>query len=199
MTIENMVVTLNRVPEIRAIVDSGTDWTVLAGFALTAVAVLVGAWVSIFTFKKTANNQMVLAKAVALKESRQAWINELRDTCSDYIAAIGLLQAHADGSEAHGAFIQIVKADDPATAAGLKETWEGEKRKLLMTAFSLSAKIQLLSNPKEPAFVQLATEVLSALEHASTPGGGVYGNCGRIVVLAQQILKIEWNRAKEMQ
>ncbi|AZP72822.1 hypothetical protein EJJ20_29915 [Pseudomonas poae] len=152
-----------------------------------------------FHIQKTANNQMVLAKAVALKESRQAWINELRDTCSDYIAAIGLLQAHADGSEAHGAFIQIVKADDPATAAGLKETWEGEKRKLLMTAFSLSAKIQLLSNPKEPAFVQLATEVLSALEHASTPGGGVYGNCGRIVVLAQQILKIEWNRAKEMQ
>lgn len=46
--------------------DSGTDWTVLVGFALTALAVFAGAWVSIFTFKKTAHSQMILAKAVAL-------------------------------------------------------------------------------------------------------------------------------------
>lgn len=194
-----MVVTLNRVPEIRAVVDSGTDWTVVFGFALTAIAVLVGAWVSIFTFKKTANNQMILAKAVALKESRQAWINDLRDTCAEYIAAIGLLQAHATGAESHDAFIENVRAHDQAAAAGLKESWEAEKRRLLMTSFSLSSKIQLLSNPKEPAFVELTAEVLSALSSASTPGSDAYGNCSRIVVLAQQILKTEWIRTKQMQ
>jgi len=199
LTIENMVVTLNRVPEIKAIVDSGTDLTVMFGFILTAIAVIVGAGVSIYTFKKTANSQMSLAKAVALKESRQAWINELRDTCADYIAAIALLQVHAIGTKSHGEFIQLVKDHDPAVAAGLKETWEGEKRKLMMTAFSLSSKIQLLSNPKEPDFVSLKDEVLSALTHASTPESVAYDNCGNIVEIAQKILKTEWNRVKEMQ
>ena len=198
MTIENLVVTLNRVPEIRAIVDSGTDWTVLVGFALTALAVFAGAWVSIFTFKKTAHSQMILAKAVALKESRQAWINELRNTCAEYIAAIGMLQVHATGTEDHGAFIKLVKDHDPSAAAGLKDKWEGEKRTLIMTAFSLGAKIQLLSNPNEPDFEKLNAEVNSALKFASTPGSNVYDNCGRIVELAQQILKTEWNRVKEM-
>ncbi|MBK5541476.1 hypothetical protein JFV28_20600 [Pseudomonas sp. TH05] len=67
-----------------------------------------------------------------------------------------------------------------------------------MTAFSLGAKIQLLSNPNEPDFEKLNAEVNSALKFASTPGSNVYDNCGRIVELAQQILKTEWNRVKEM-
>ncbi|UXZ98861.1 hypothetical protein K3169_13820 [Pseudomonas phytophila] len=179
--------------------DTGTDWTVVFGFALTAVAVLVGAWVSIYTFKRTARSQMTLAKAVALKESRQAWINELRETCAEFIATISAMQAHATGAETHGKFIQAVKEHDQAAAAGLKESWEAEKRKLLMAAFSLNAKIHLLSNPSEPAFQRLNAEALKALELANSPGSDAYLTCGRIVELAQQILKTEWNRAKEMQ
>lgn len=198
MTIENFVVTLNRVPEIKAIVDSGTDWTVVFGFVLTAVAVLAGAWVSISTFRKTANSQMVLAKAVALKESRQAWINELRDTCAEYIAAVGLIQVHSNGAQGHGAFVGAVREHDLSAAASLKESWEVEKRKLLLTAYSLSAKIQLLSNPNEADFKELNTEVEEALKSASSSGVASFDRCDRIITLTQKILKTEWNRTKEM-
>ena len=199
MTIENMVVTLNRVPEIRAIVDSGTDWTVLFGFVLTAVAVFAGAWVSVFTYKRTARNQVTLAKAVAIKESRQAWINELRNTCADYIAAIGLLQVHAQSKMAHQVFISNIDTHDKSVAANLMASWEEEKRRLLLSAYSLSAKIHLLSNPNETAFKELIVKVQAALKDANSLDNGVFDRCGEIVEMAQGILKTEWNRAKQME
>lgn len=199
MAIENLMVTLNRLPEIKAVVDTGTDLVTLFGFVLTAIAVIAGAWVSVFTYKRTARTQMTLAKAVAIKESRQAWINELRDTCADYVAAIGLLQIHADSKLVHETFISKVESHDKATAASMINAWQEEQRRMILSAYSLSAKIHLLSNPKEPAFQDLLASVQAALKSANNPGNAVFDNCGKIVEIAQGILKTEWDRAKKME
>ncbi|WP_447759273.1 hypothetical protein [Pseudomonas moraviensis] len=199
VAIENLMVTLHQLPEIKAVVDTGTDLVTLFGFILTAVAVMAGAWVSVFTYKRTASNQMTLAKAAALKESRQAWINELRDTCADYVAAVGILQTPAQAKLAHQVFISKIDAHDKATAASLTASWEEKRRRLMQSAFSLSAKIHLLSNPKEPAFQGLLNEVQVALKNANTIENSVFDNCGRIVSIAQGILKTEWIRVKQME
>lgn len=199
VAIENLMVTLNQLPEIKAVVDTGTDLVTLFGFVLTAIAVIVGAWVSVFTYKRTASNQMALAKAVALKDSRQAWINDLRQACADYVAAIGLLQIHTESKQAHQIFIDKICDHDKPTAASLMASWEEEKRRLKLSALSLNAKIHLLSNPGEASFQELLTSVRRALEKAEIHEGGAIDTCGEIVNIAQVILKTEWERAKRME
>ncbi|WP_395602395.1 hypothetical protein AB4P97_08195 [Pseudomonas sp. A1230] len=199
MTIENVVMTLNRIPEIRAVVDSGTDWTVVLGFGLTIFAVLAGSWVSVSTYKKSVSSQEKLARAVAVKESRQNWINELRNTCADYIAAICIMQVHTESRDIHQSFIAKVDSHDPSAAATLVESWGVEKRRLMMSVFSLGAKIQLLSNPDEPAFQKLSAVVQRAADQVSISKGGAMEACEEIISLSQRIMKTEWERAKRME
>lgn len=199
MTIENMIVTLNRLPEIKAVVDTGTDLVTLFGFVLTAIAVLAGAGVSAFIYKRTASNQMTLAKAVAIKESRQAWINELRDTCADYVAAICTMQIHTESDGNNKEFIQIVNSHDPSAAAAFVDSWGAEKRTLMMSVFSLGAKIQFLSNPDEPVFQKLLAVVQRAADEVGVSLGGAAKACEEIISLTQRILKAEWERAKRME
>jgi len=199
VTIENMIVTLNRLPEIKAVVDTGTDLVTLFGFLLTAIAVLAGAGVSAFIYKGTASNQMTLAKAVAIKESRQAWINELRDTCADYVAAICTMQIHTESDGNNKEFIQIVNSRDPSGAAAFVDSWGAEKRTLMMSVFSLGAKIQLLANPGEPVFQELLAAVQRAADEVSISKGGAAKACEEIISLTQRILKAEWERAKRME
>jgi len=136
---------------------------------------------------------------VALKDSRQSWINELRTTCADYVAAIGLLQTHAESKEIHQIFIAKIDAHDQSAAANLVASWAEENRRLMLSALSLCAKIQLLSNPDESAFQNLMTSVRYALEKANSVNGGAIKACEEIVLLAQKILKTEWERAKRME
>ncbi len=199
VTIENMVMTLNRVPEIKAVVDTGTDWTVVFGFVLTIVAVIAGSWVSLATYKRSLISQEKLARAVALKDSRQSWINELRETCAEYVATIGLLQVHAESKEVHSVFIAKVDAHDQSAAANMVAAWAEENRRLMLSCLSLCAKIQLLSNPDEPAFQELMVPVRFALSKASSVDGGAINACEEIVLLTQRILKTEWERAKKME
>ncbi|MFV3289150.1 hypothetical protein ACNFBR_10455 [Pseudomonas sp. NY11955] len=199
MTIENVMLTLNRLPKISAVIDAGTDWVAIGGIAVTLATVIAGALVTISTFKRTMRSQSELARAVALKDSRQGWINDLRGTCSEYIAAVGILQHQSDSREIHSIFIDKVTAVDSSAAAGLIADWEHEKRRARQSALALKSKIELLSNPNESDFRELIDLARAAFDRAVKVNGGSQEVCIQIVEKAQQILKTEWNRAKKME
>lgn len=199
MTIENVMMTLNRIPEIKAVVDTGTDWKILGGFVLTALAVALGSLVTIVSVSRTSKGQEKLARAVAIKDSRQAWINELRDVCSAYIAAIGILQYKSDNKEVYQIFVDKVTREDASKGAELVASWELQKRNIKQSALSLKAKIEMLSNPSEEGFQELIRLVSEAYKKANELEGGSDEVCEQIIGKCQVILKTEWNRAKNME
>ncbi|QLG93567.1 hypothetical protein HZF02_17080 [Pseudomonas yamanorum] len=199
MTIENVMMTLNRIPEIKAVVDTGTDWKILGGFVLTALAVALGSFVTIVSVSRTSKGQEKLARAVAIKDSRQAWINELRDACSAYIAAIGTLQYKSDNKEVYQIFVDKVTREDASKGAELVASWELQKRNIKQAALSLKAKIEILSNPSEAGFQELIRLVSEAYKKANELEGGSDEVCEKIIGKCQVILKTEWNRAKNME
>lgn len=199
VTIENVMMTLNRIPEIKAVVDTGTDWKILGGFVLTALAVALGSLVTIVSVSRTSKGQEKLARAVAIKDSRQAWINELRDACSAYIAAIGILQYKSDNKEVYQIFVDKVTREDASKGAELVASWELQKRNIKQSALSLKAKIEMLSNPSEEGFQELIRLVSEAYKKANELEGGSDEVCEKIIGKCQVILKTEWNRAKNME
>lgn len=199
VTIENVMMTLNRIPEIKAVIDTGTDWKILGGFVLTALAVALGSLVTVVSVNRTSKGQEKLARAVAIKDSRQAWINELRDSCSDYIAAIGILQYKSDNKGVYQTFVDKVTKGDASKGADLVASWEMQKRNIRQSALSLKAKIEMLSNPSEENFKELICLVGEAYKKAGTFEGDSNEVCEKIVGVCQVILKTEWNRAKNME
>lgn len=199
MAIENVMMTLNRIPEIRAVLDTGTDWKILGGFLLTVVAVALGSIVTVVTFKRTVQSQEKLARAVAIKDSRQAWINDLRMTCADYVASVDVLQFHTDKKQIYQIFVDKITAIDASKGAELVAAWESEKRKVKQEALALKARIELLSNPNEEEFIQLIKLANEAIQATDKVGGDSRGACDAVVKQTQVILKTEWTRAKNME
>jgi hypothetical protein len=198
MTIENVMLTLNRVPEIKAVIDSGTDWKILGGFVLTAAAVFAGSMVTIWTFRKTVHSQEELARKVSVKQSRQEWINELRNCCANYVASVMALREHQVTHPTRSELAIKLLEMDPASAANMLIEWGNSRNLLFSSAYSLRAKVILLSNPKEKLFKELLVEVNGALANAGSGAEDAVAHCDRVIDLSQQILKIEWDRARKM-
>jgi len=196
MWVDTSVLYVDHLPKIQ--IDSGTDWITLFGFMLTAIAVVAGSMVTVWTFRKTVRSQEELARKVAVKQSRQDWINELRNCCSDYVAAIMVLKAHKYMHESHSNLATKLIDHDPVAGANMQAEWGRENSLLRSSVYSLRAKIILLSNPKEALFKELLHEIDRALDKAGDGGISSNGEFDRIIELSQQILKIEWDRARKM-
>lgn len=196
VTIENMMLTIHRVPEI--VLKTGTDYKILAGFALTALAVLAGSWATAYTFKKTVVSQEDIATAGAIRSSRQAWINELRDACANYVAAVlqisdlrtQRVQWLAE-KRVHmtplGAF-QLFEKENPQ--------WAGYSSVAVHQARMLRAKVELMLNPDEQETVDLLASLDEAYEGAATDVGSLSELCDAVVSRAQKIIKAEWRMTK---
>lgn len=196
MWVDTSVLYVDHLPKIH--IDSGTDWITLFGFMLTAIAVIAGSMVTVWTFRKTTRSQEELARKVAVKQSRQDWISELRNSCSSYVAAVMVLKAHNCLHESSSKIALELIEHDPAAGAQMQAEWGRQHSVLLTSAYSLRAKIILLSNPKEDLFKSLLVEVDKALDKATEGGVTRNNEFDRIVELSQQILKIEWDRARKM-
>lgn len=198
MAIENVMLTLSRIPEIKAIVDSGTDWKILGGFILTATAVIAGAAVTVLTFRKTVRSQEDLARKVSVKQSRQEWINELRNSCANYVSSVMALREHQMYHESQSKVAISLMSSDPTGAVAMLVDWGTARSSLYSSAYSLKAKIILLSNPKEQLFKELISQVNAALGSAGEDDETAIKHCDKIISVTQEILKIEWDRARKM-
>lgn len=219
MKYETSVVYLEQLPKV--VIDSGFDLATFLSFIVTIVIFSLGTWLTIRNSNKNAADQRVIfnetivaqeksldktidsqakvARAIAIKESRQAWINELREACSDYIAAIGVLQYQVDNKDVWQIFIDKVTREDSSKAAELIASWELEKRRVKQTAVALKSKIEMLSNPNESDFQKLIDLVSEAIVKALKRDGGSGKTCESIISISQVILKAEWERAKNME
>ena len=196
VTIENMMLTIHRVPEI--VLNTGTDYKILAGFALTALAVLAGSWATAYTFKKTVVSQEGIATAGAIRSSRQAWINELRDACANHVAAvmqISDLRTQRDQwlteKRVHMtplAAYQYFENENPH--------WAGYSSAAVHQARMLRAKVELLLNPDEQETVDLLASLDAIYVGAANDAEDLSDLCEVVVSRAQKIIKAEWRRTK---
>jgi len=196
VTIENMMLTVHRVPEI--VLNTGTDYKILAGFALTALAVLAGSWATAYTFKKTVASQEDIATAGAIRSSRQGWINELRDACANHVAAVtqisDLRTQRAQWLEEKnvqmtplGAY-QFFEKENP--------NWAGYSSVAVHQARMLRAKVELMLNPDEQETVDLLASLDAAYDGAASDVDDLSDLCDAVVSRAQKIIKAEWRMTK---
>jgi hypothetical protein len=160
---------------------------------LTAVAVWAGSWATIKSHQKTIGSQEKVAATNFLKGSRQVWINDLRDTCSSYVASVLAIQRF---------YQQIYGSREYLVAKGIGE---GQRIVDAVTddilaakkeAESLKLKIELLLNPDESDSRELMKSINAALGLSHESGGATAKQCELIVWHCQVILKQEWEKVK---
>ncbi|RTW26573.1 hypothetical protein DZA01_02165 [Pseudomonas aeruginosa] len=190
------VVYLEQVPKIE--IDSGFDWITVGGFALTILAFVLGTIVTINNFRRTIESQEKIADASSLRSSRQAWINELRDCCASYVAAV--LRIHDFKGEmvrwqqdnnllmSELLVLKRFESENPA--------WKERSVIAVNEARMLRAKVEMFLNPAEPESIELLKAMDLAYDEAGEYGPGIPGKCDVVVEKAAVILRNEWAKTK---
>lgn len=205
MGIDTTMLSIYRIPDIK--VDAGTDWIALAGIILTAFTVVVGAWATNRNFKNTIRSQERLAgenalalevrsKAEALARNRQDWINKFRIAISDFLAAamelqvINIIMMTSDGMGGLSSEEAIEKARLRREVISRHSAKKGDARRYM-------AQIELYINPAELNSKRLI-ETIKAAYHAADNSGNLFALSDDVVSLSQIIIKVEWERVKQM-
>ncbi|MEN9906958.1 MAG: hypothetical protein RLZZ540_99 [Bacteroidota bacterium] len=146
-----------------------------------AILVIVIPWVfailtlfiSFWTTKINSKNALLNINKTVLSENRQQWINNLRETVSEYIALHSLLEK---------------ETSDPIT--------DIEHMKNLSL---LQTKVILMLNPNEEDSLNLTVEMSKISKPKSQrPEINSSEVKAKILVLTQKILKTEWERVKKI-
>lgn len=207
MSIENLVVTLNRVPKIDATVSSGVDWVAICSFFATIAVVIAGAIYNAYVLKRTLSTQKTIAeasvrnmrelsKAEAVARSRQEWINSLRSDIASFLAVGNDLRAVSEkllnpspvvaGTQEH-----VLRAQD------LYDRLYSELSSSLTTARLHFAKVQLYTNPTEEETISLI-KAMNAYIQAAMAGQPTADLGNSVVQVGQKIIKNEWIRVRDM-
>lgn len=207
MAIESLMLTLHRVPELHAVVDTGTDWVALVGSLTAVVAVVAGSMYNAFAFKKTIISQEELAeshfdflreqsKAEFLAKSRLEWIALFREHVSNFLSL---------GNSVHAVSQYIV---DPSWVKGdTREEFKAstdlydirytEFTDKLAKARLHFAQLELLISPNGDESVKLIDAMNDYIQAAYSSQRIV--DKGQVVVdITQSILRKEWAKVKEM-
>jgi len=150
--------------------------------ALTAlVAVIVGPIVSIYIMNKQNINNIKIAEknilASTVSSSRQKWIDTLRDSIAEFQTLIFPL----------------------SVPTAMELFTKNEKINRVERATFLLTKISLLINPKEEDHIKLMeyiADTLSSVNKGEINEAKFKESLKNITILAQQILKREWNVIK---
>jgi len=128
---------------------------------------------SFFTAKSTAKTSILNINKTVLSENRQAWINTVRETISQYITVHTVLESPIEKNDK---FFE-----------------------LLRELTYLHTKIILLLNPLEKESNELVIEV-TKIAKPKNDRTEINANevKSRILVLTQRILKKEWERVKSI-
>ncbi|MBZ9780877.1 hypothetical protein K9857_04840 [Pseudomonas sp. REP124] len=212
MKYETSVVYLEQIPKI--VVDTGFDWSNLWTFFATVLVFMLGTYLTIRNFNKTVasqealaaenakiqreniSSQELIAKQGSLKASRQNWINELRDTCAQYIAAALNVQQLNVYREAAQPSWNLQRINDSVIANEVQADWSVSHIQAMKELVSLKAKLELLLNPEEVDSKEFMKAVNELHKECDQPGGPAKAVAGNVVYWCQHILKQEWEKAK---
>ncbi len=143
------------------------EWiTLVSAFGLGSVMAATVGWWS--------------AKAVAISNHRQNWINALRDDLSNYLTGIDVLRFRVtmlDGDHGEPTIDDLEK--------------QQEARNAVMVIYR---RILLRLNMQEQAHIDLAALLNQQMTIGADPPNQQHAE--QVVILAQRILKDEWNVTK---
>lgn len=219
MKYETSVIYLEQVPKI--VVDAGFDLATFLSFAVTIIIFAIGTWLTIRSSNKNSSvqrnifNETVIAQDIALdktlkaqaqvarsnaiKESRQAWIDELRQCVSQILSLFIVINSHQQLKKATEDFARSLSSNHAETAANIVVGWGGELASLRSKMFELRYRVELLSNMKEDLFVELGDQITHGVDICENSSRQeVLIRCELIKLTAQKILKIEWDKTKNM-
>lgn len=194
------------IPEIK--LNTGTDWLALAGVILTGVIVAIGAWTTIKNFKATTDSQERIAernaaeqldhsKAQNVAKNRQEWINSLRLAVSEFIAACYEIRALKKISQKNYKMKPECFEDEMDLERHELDIQskliraEGEAKKQI-------ALVELYINPSEHESRELVRLAHLFYESAGDQDFKISYEADTLIKVAQEILKTEWERVKEM-
>jgi hypothetical protein len=136
--------------------------------------------------KEMIASQEIVAAQASLKNSRQSWINDLRDACAIYISAALNVQR-----------LNLYReAAQPWTSGEALRDWSFSHIQAMKELVSLKAKIELLVNPSEKESQQLLVSIKELHDKCDQAGGPAKSICEDVVACCQIILKQEWEKAK---
>jgi len=188
MAIDNLMVTLNRLPPLR--VDTGTDWVTLFGFLVTVIAVVTAAWYNSYTFKINAHAYRKQSKSEFLAKSRLEWIALFREHVSAFLAQGEGVYEAAKAMRIEGTLPGLV-VNDAVCPKPREFADQLAKARLHL------AQIELLVSPNSsdsPALVEAMKEYLAAaVQHEEISAKGQV-----LVNMTQRVLAREWSKVKEM-
>lgn len=201
LPISKTEIAVRTIPETQ--VNTPYDWWPVVGllgtltaFAITVYLVRKATEQQIASHKETIDAGRDQAKAAILSQSRQDWINSLRDTTADFIAAtmqIVDLYALNDGTKSANNALAI------DSSIQNKLDWCGKMHNAKAKAVALKCKIHLLANPAETAFKEFLPLIDELYEAAADNKGKVNVLTLKVFEAAQNILKKEWERVKGLE
>lgn len=231
MKYETSIVYLEQLPKL--VVESGPDYPTLIGFAVTIVIFGLGTWLSVHTSRKSSKlqtenlertiehqegsidktiaSQEAVAEKNSLKTSRQGWINDLRDTCAQFVSEALNVQRLNVSKKSLESNWGALKNGHPAEYASALSLWMSEHMQAKKEVRRLRARIDLLLNPTEQdsqflmqwvkmieieCDMELGRDVETDTLYQRVPKD-LDDPCEELIKCCQKILKDEWEKAKE--
>ncbi|MBI6911087.1 hypothetical protein [Pseudomonas palleroniana] len=206
MTIDNVMLTVNRVPEI--VLSTGTDWVAILSSMAAIVAVVAGTVYNSKSFKKTVISQEKIAqdnvefqkeqsRSEFLAKSRLEWIAIFREQVAHFLSL---------GHNVYNVSEYIVNSDwvtgdtleEFKKSKELYEIRYAEYTDKLAKARLHFAQLELLLSPNDTNSPLLISAMNSYLDLASQ-NGRIIDKGQEVVEITQAILRREWVKVKAME
>jgi hypothetical protein len=147
--------------------------------------------------KEMIASQELVAAQASLKASRQNWINDLRDTTAQFIAAALNVQRLNVYWESTQSLLSMRGGDvDFSVVDKQRVDWSTSHVQAIKELVSLKAKIELLLNPEEIDSKEFMKAVNVLHDKCDQAGGPAKVLTKSVVDWCQHILKQEWEKAK---
>ncbi|MEX5606867.1 hypothetical protein ABFV58_02430 [Pseudomonas protegens] len=207
MTIENVMLTVNRVPEL--ILNTGTDWVAILSSAAAIVAVVAGSIYNASSFKKTIVSQERIAENNASFQKAQSKSEFLAKSRLDWVAIFREQVAHflSLGHSVHNVSQYIVDAawvvagdtlKDFDKSKDLYEIRFSDYSDKLAKARLHFAQLELLLSPNDPNSSRLVSAMNDYIQ-AACNYEKIVDKGQEIVNITQEILRREWEKVKAME
>lgn len=206
MTIDNLMLTVNRVPTL--LVDTGTDWVAIISSLAAIVAVVAGSMYNAYVFKKTISSQekvadsnfkflQIQSKGEFLAKSRLEWIAIFRE----HVAAFLSMGANVYTVSQYIEDVSWVKGTSLQEFNKSKELYEiryTEYADKLAKARLHFAQIELLVSRSREDSVRLI-DAMSKYIIAAAAYEPIVDKGQLVVDITQKILHDEWLKVKGME
>lgn len=180
------------------------DWPTLLAFAITVLTIVCTTIVTIKYQKRALDTQISVSRYTSdrdkeksrvefIANSRQLWINSLRDEVACFIAETSSIWDLFQQKSGRAEVLASMKT--PEYAMSELASWSTSYGSAVTRAEKSRAKVQLLLNPTEHASAALMDAIDAAYSTAKSNNDPGQKN-SKVISALQPILKIEWERVK---